>query len=70
MKFFPKEKSTNPSEIICYTQYMTLYIIIIQEKHKCQTALIAACASGHKAVVELLICKGANSNYQNKVKQL
>ena len=51
-------------------QYMIWYIIIIQEEHKYQTALIAACANGHTPVVELLIRKGANSNYQNKVRQL
>ena len=34
------------------------------------TALILACAHGHKAVAELLILKGANVNHRDKVRQV
>ena len=38
------------------------------EEGSCITALFLACQNGHKAVVELLIQKGANINYQDKVR--
>ena len=39
----------------------------MQEKGNSMTALVLACENGHKAVAELLIHKGANVNYQDKV---
>ena len=36
----------------------------------CITALGLACHNGQKVIAELLILKGANVNYQNKVGQV
>ena len=41
---------------------------IMQEEGGCITALYLACLNGHKNAVQLLIQKGANINYQNKVR--
>lgn len=45
----------------------TSNVLIMQEEKNCTTALILACQSGHKAIAELLIDKGANVDYQDKV---
>ena len=44
------------------------FIQSVQEEDNYITAMIDACKNGHKAVVELLIHKGANVNYQDKVR--
>ena len=50
--------------------YCVIIMALIQEEYNCTTALILACENGHIATVELLIHKGANVNYQDKVKEL
>ena len=46
---------------------MLWHVLSMQEEKNCTTALSLACSEGHKAVVDLLIQKGANVNYQDKV---
>ena len=53
------------SHAVC--QMVRLYM---QEERQCITALGLACHSGHKAVAELLILKGARVNYQDNVRLL
>ena len=50
-----------------YKGLIHYYYYFFQDKYG-ETALILACMFGHKAVAELLIQKGANVNYQDKVK--
>ena len=52
--------------MVCISQYT--YDSFMQEEKNCTTALALACENGHKAVAELLVHKGANVNYQNKVR--
>ena len=47
---------------------MNPFIQSVQEEDNYITAMIDACKNGHKAVVELLVHKGANVNYQSKVR--
>lgn len=41
-----------------------------EKRLNCATALILACSCGHKAIVNMLIQKGALINYQDKVRIL
>ena len=50
---------------------LTKFIVVcyfIQEEKTCTTALILSCENGHKSIAKLLINKGANLNYQDKVR--
>ena len=48
--------------------HMTLYMLLFIQDEWGSTALIRACGEGQLATADLLINKGANVNYLNKVR--